>query len=48
MGRIPTNAEHFEWNGLHFEVLNMDGSRVDKVAVIRIKTDGIVAKKNKV
>lgn len=31
--RIPTSADHFEWQGLRFEVMDMDGNRVDKVLV---------------
>jgi len=34
LGRIPTAAEYFEWGGLRFEVMDMDGNRVDKVLVI--------------
>ncbi len=30
---IPTAGEHFEWNGLRFEVIDMDGNRIDKVLV---------------
>jgi putative hemolysin len=30
-GRIPAVAECFEWNGWQFEVVDMDGNRVDKV-----------------
>lgn len=33
MGRIPQVADHFTWNGLRFEVVDMDGRRVDKVLV---------------
>jgi putative hemolysin len=33
LGRIPVAAEHFQWNGLRFEVMDMDGNRVDKVLV---------------
>lgn len=33
MGRIPSPADHFEWEGLRFEVMDMDGHRVDKVLV---------------
>ncbi len=33
IGRIPGAADHFEWQGLHFEVMDMDGRRVDKVLV---------------
>jgi putative hemolysin len=33
LGRIPQAADHFDWNGLIFEVVDMDGKRVDKVLV---------------
>lgn len=33
LGRIPTSAEYFEWAGMRFEVVDMDGLRVDKVLV---------------
>lgn len=35
LGRIPTAADRFEWGGLGFEVVDMDGNRVDKVLVTR-------------
>lgn len=35
MGRIPQVADHFRWNDLRFEVVDMDGRRVDKVLVSR-------------
>ena len=38
MGHIPSVAERFEWAGLRFEVLNMDGNRVDKVLVVPVQT----------
>lgn len=34
LGRIPKAADHFEWRGIRFEVMDMDGNRVDKVLVI--------------
>lgn len=34
LGRIPAAAEHFEWEGMRFEVMDMDGNRVDKVLVM--------------
>lgn len=34
LGRIPAAADRFEWGGLLFEVLDMDGKRVDKVLVM--------------
>jgi putative hemolysin len=33
LGRVPRAADRFEWNGLNFEVMDMDGNRVDKVLV---------------
>lgn len=33
LGRVPQSAEQFEWNGYRFEVMDMDGRRVDKVLV---------------
>ena len=33
LGRIPLSADQFEWHGLRFEVIDMDGRRVDKVLV---------------
>ncbi len=33
LGRIPQAADQFEWSSLCFEVMDMDGKRVDKVLV---------------
>jgi putative hemolysin len=33
MGRIPSAGDSFEWDGLRFEVVDMDGNRIDKVLV---------------
>lgn len=33
LGRIPTASDSFEWRGFRFEVMDMDGNRVDKVLV---------------
>lgn len=38
LGRIPAAAEHFEWEGMRFEVMDMDGNRVDKVLVMLVPT----------
>jgi putative hemolysin len=35
MERIPMAGDHFAWGGLRFEVVDMDGNRVDKVLVMR-------------
>jgi putative hemolysin len=46
MGRVPSVAEHFEWNDLRFEVVDMDGKRIDKVLVTAVekKETAIAAK----
>ncbi len=33
LGRIPTEADHFEEKGYRFEVVDMDNNRVDKILV---------------
>ncbi len=33
LGRVPQATDHFEWESLRFEVIDMDGRRVDKVLV---------------
>jgi putative hemolysin len=33
MGKVPSVSETFEWNGLRFEIVDMDGKRIDKVLV---------------
>jgi putative hemolysin len=40
-GRVPIAAESFEWKGLRFEIVDMDGNRIDKVMVAPVpKRDG--------
>ena len=34
LGRIPASADHFEWHNLRFEVMDMDGNRVDKMLIM--------------
>jgi putative hemolysin len=36
LGRIPSAAEHFESDGWRYEVVDMDGNRVDKVLVSKL------------
>ncbi|MFI0402344.1 MAG: hemolysin family protein [Cyanobium sp.] len=36
LGRIPMAGEHFRWDGLSFEVMDMDGKRVDKIMVAEV------------
>lgn len=33
LGRVPQASDHFDWNNINFEVMDMDGHRVDKVLV---------------
>ena len=33
LSRIPATGDRFEWEGLSFEVVDMDGNRIDKVLV---------------
>ena len=37
LGRVPTISEHFVWNRWRFEVIDMDGHRVDKVLVTPVQ-----------
>ncbi len=49
MGRVPAVAERFEWGGLCFEIVDMDGKRIDKVLVMpaeKISTETRVSKSN--
>ena len=36
IGKVPAARDFFDWNGLRFEVVDMDGNRIDKVLVSRI------------
>jgi putative hemolysin len=33
LGRIPQTGDHFKWDGLSFEIVDMDGRRIDRVLV---------------
>ena len=33
LARIPQIGDHFEWGGLRFEIVDMDGRRIDRVLV---------------
>ena len=37
LGGIPAVGEHFKWEGFRFEVMDMDGRRVDKVLIARVQ-----------
>ena len=34
LGRVPAEGDRFAWEGFCFEVVDMDGLRVDKVLVV--------------
>lgn len=36
MGRMPGTTDHFNWEGWRFEVVDMDGNRIDKVLAMRL------------
>ncbi|MDP1900622.1 MAG: hemolysin family protein [Rubrivivax sp.] len=40
LGRLPHVTDAVEWEGWRFEVMDMDGKRVDKVLVTRTETPG--------
>ncbi len=40
LGRLPRTTDAVEWEGWRFEVVDLDGKRVDKVLVARIETPG--------
>ena len=44
LGRVPQAADRFDWNGLIFEVMDMDGKRVDKVLVMLKPVPPVAAK----
>ncbi len=31
LGKVPENGDHTEWEGWRFEIVDMDGKRIDKV-----------------
>ncbi len=35
-GHIPQPGEHFDWRGLRFEVVDLDGARVDKILISKL------------
>ena len=37
LGRLPATADHVEWEGWRFEVVDLDGKRVDKVLATPLK-----------
>jgi putative hemolysin len=40
LGRVPAIGDHFEWGGWRFEVVDMDGRRIDRVLAARLGESG--------
>jgi putative hemolysin len=38
--RIPHAGEHFDWQGWRIEVVDLDGARIDKLLVCRVRPQG--------
>ena len=38
-GAIPSAGDNFDWNNFHFEIVDMDGLRIDRIFVSRIDPD---------
>jgi putative hemolysin len=36
LGDLPTTGDHVDWHGWRFEVVDLDGRRVDKLLVSRL------------
>jgi putative hemolysin len=41
LARVPRAADNFEWGGLRFEIMDMDGNRIDKVLVMKTRDDAL-------
>jgi len=46
LGRMPRIADHFEWNDLRFEIVDMDGKRIDRVLVTPPAAPGSSGERN--
>ncbi|MBV1768006.1 MAG: hypothetical protein KUA29_06900, partial [Methanobacterium sp.] len=33
IGKVPTTGEKFQWSGIEFEIVDMDGHHIDKILV---------------
>jgi putative hemolysin len=42
LGHIPKAGETFDWGGFRFEIIDMDGHRVDKLLLERLPVEGLV------
>ena len=41
LNHIPHTGETFDWRGFHFEIIDMDGHRIDKVMVENVTADDL-------
>jgi putative hemolysin len=41
LGRVPRAGDHVSWEGWRFEVVDMDGRRIDKVLATRDAKIGV-------
>jgi putative hemolysin len=48
LGRVPATADTFDLNGLRYEILDMDGHRIDKVLVHRVPVDNQSTEQHKI
>ncbi len=39
LGHLPATGEHFRWRGMRFEIVDMDGRRIDRLLVQRLTPD---------
>lgn len=39
LGHVPRSGEHFSWAGFRFEVVDMDGQRIDKLLITPLRQD---------
>jgi putative hemolysin len=39
LGRLPQTGDKTDWGGWRFEIVDMDGKRIDKVLASRVKSD---------
>jgi putative hemolysin len=44
LGRLPQAADHADWDGWRFEIVDMDGKRIDKVLAQRLRSPPAAAK----
>jgi len=40
LGRLPRTTDHVDWEGWRFEVVDLDGKRVDKLLASRLPDFG--------